>query len=143
MRATVLIGASLLALSLVVHRAAAERPPEPKESATHVVVGVVQQVDTANESFGGGRFGCGSGQRANHTGRLVVEKVERGEGVRAGDTLQMRWFEVTRSPSGGWVGPGGHSYGAAKKGARVRAHLTKGSDGYEVIYNQEGIDAAR
>jgi hypothetical protein len=143
MRAPVMIAASLLALSLVVHHAAAERPPEPKESATHVVVGVLQQVDTANESFGGGRFGCGAGQRASFTGRLVVEKVERGDGVKAGDIIEARWFHVTRSPSGGWAGPGGNSYDAAKKGARVRAYLMKGPDGYAVLYNQEGIEAAK
>jgi hypothetical protein len=136
MRSTAFV-VGLLALALVVQRANAERPLEKKESATNVVTGVIKQIDTKESKFGA------DGVQTNYTAEIAVAKVEKGEGIKAGDTIKINWFHVTKRPSKLLPGAYGHGYAVAKKGETVRVYLMKRNSGYEVIYNSEGMEAVK
>lgn len=132
---TVLI--ALAALALLVQRASAERPPQRKEAATNVVTGVIKQIETKESPFGG------DGVRTDYTAEVAVEKVDKGEGIKAGDTIKVTWFRVTKNSTKPIVGAFGHAYSAAKKGQTVRVYLLKGKGDYTVIYNTEGMEAVK
>lgn len=137
MRHTIILSVSLLAFALLVGRASAERPPQKREEATNVVTGVIKQIETKESPFGG------DGVRTDYVAEIAVEKSDKGEGVKPGDTIKVTWFRVTKNPTKPIVGAFGHAYAAAKKGATVRVYLMKGKGDYTVIYNSEGMEAVK
>lgn len=129
---------SVLTLVLLAQPALAERPPEKKEAATHVLTGVIKQLETKESPFGG------DGVKTDYTAEIAIDKVERGEGLKPGETVKVNWFHVTKKPSKPIVGAFGHGYAAAKKGEAVRVYLMKRASGnYEVIYNSEGMEPVK
>ena len=86
----------VLMLALAVAPAGAERQPEPRESADHVIAGVIEDIHTERSSFGRGCLG--SGTQTHYTARIKVYKVEKGTGIQAAKTIEVRWFHVTRKP---------------------------------------------
>ena len=86
----------VLMLAFAVSPAGAERQPEPRESADHVITGVIEEIHTERSSFGRGCLG--SGTRTDYTARIKVDKVEKGTGIQVAKTIEVRWFHVTRQP---------------------------------------------
>jgi hypothetical protein len=126
---------ALLCLALV-PAVRAERPPQQKNVASDVVVGTVEKVTTSEKAFGG------DGVLTNYTATLTVDKVERGDSIKPGDTITVTWFHVTKRPSRPLVGAFGHQYPVKEKGS-IRAWLLKGRDKtFGVIYNSAGIEKA-
>jgi hypothetical protein len=132
-----IVSLSLLILFGIASTTHAERKPQTKEEATHVVTGVIKELVTKDSTFGG------DGVRTEYTAEITVGKVERGDGVKANDTIKATWFHVTKRPSNPMPGAYGHSHAAAKKGETVRVFLMKGSPDYAVIYNSAGIEAVK
>src|SRR5207302_1314214 len=66
---------------ILVAGARAERPPEPRDDARLVVVGTVKKVTTKKSEFGG------DGVRTDYTAEVAVDRVEKGEGVKPGETV--------------------------------------------------------
>lgn len=128
---------SILALVLFVQAASAERPPEKKEAATNVISGAIKNIETKESPFGG------DGVRTDYTAAIAIDKVDKGDGLKAGETVKITWFRVTKNPSKNIVGAFGHSYAMAKKGEMVKVYLMKRGAGYEVIYNSEGMEAVK
>lgn len=128
---------SILALIMLAQSASAERPPQKKEDATNVITGVIKNIETKESPFGG------DGVQTNYTAEVSIEKVDKGDGLKAGETVKITWFRVTKSPSKNIVGAFGHSYAMAKKGETIKVYLMKRSTGYEVIYNSEGMEAVK
>src|SRR5262249_43777544 len=108
MKTRVPVGAALAAAVLVAG-ARAERPPEQRDDAKLVVAGLVQKVTTKKDKFGG------DGVRTDYTAEVAVDKVEKGEGVKPGDTIKVSWFRVTKNPSRPFVGAFGHAYKIKEK----------------------------
>ena len=130
----------VLMLAFAVAPAGAERPPEPRESADHVITGVIEDIHTERSSFGRGCLG--SGTRTDYTARIKVDKVEKGTGIQVAKTIEVRWFHVTRQPLDPPPGAYGHGYHVARPGAAVRVYLMDAHDGLAVIYSPDGMEAS-
>ncbi|HEY1860731.1 MAG TPA: hypothetical protein VGG61_10275, partial [Gemmataceae bacterium] len=72
--------AVLATLAIATH-AAAERAPEDRSKATHVVVGNVEGVYLREE-----------GDTRHYVVEIAVEKVEKGDKVKTGDTIYVRCY---------------------------------------------------
>ena len=126
----VLTTLTLLAVAAV---ATAERPPEKRDEAELVVVGKVHKISTMTEKFGK------TGEMTYYTAKVVVDKVEKGDGAKAGDTVSVTWFHVTKQPEKGFVGAFGHDYGLKEKD-EATFWLMKRRGKWEVIYNKDGVE---
>src|SRR5262249_50423457 len=112
----------------------AERPPQDKKEATDVVVGVIQKMTLNQKTF------AGDGVLTTYVAEVKVDKVERGEGAKAGDTVKVTWFRVTKFPTRPIAGAAGHRYGV-REDDMVRAYLVRGKgDLFDVIYNDQGME---
>lgn len=126
----------LLAALVLAAEARAERPPQQKDTATDVVVGTVEKIKTDEKKF------FDDGVRSEYTATVKVEKADKGD-LKAGDTISVKWFRVTRFPSKPVAGAAGHAYPAAKEKETVKVWLIKSKDGtYGVIYNKDGMEKA-
>lgn len=118
--------------------AQAERPPQSRDQAKLVVSGTVKKIATKTSSFGG------DGVRTDYTAEVVVDSVEKGAKVKAGDTIRVTWFRVTKAPTRPIAGAFGHSY-AIKEKDKAKFWLMDRASGaangsWVVIYNQNGIE---
>src|SRR4051812_42856664 len=128
MHLRILTLAALLSLVLVAG-VRAERPPQQKSAAASVVVGTVEKLDKRTAPF------FGDGVRTDYTATVKVEKVERGDQVKPGDTIKVTWFNVTKRPSKPVPGAYGHGYPVKEMG-KIRVWLLEGKDKtFGVIYN--------
>ena len=121
---------ALLAFAAV---AQAERPPQSRDAAKLVVTGTDKAITTKDSSFGG------DGVRTDYTAELVVDSVDKGEKVSAGDTITLTWFHVTKYPTRNIVGAYGHGY-ALKEKDKAKFWLMDRGPGvpkgvWPVIYN--------
>jgi hypothetical protein len=128
-----------VALALLVFAAVAqaERPPQSRDDAKLVVSGTVKTITTKESPFGG------DGVRTDYTAEVVVDAVDRSE-VKAGDTITVTWFHVTKRPTGFIVGAFGHGY-ALKEKDRAKFWLMDRGPGvprgvWVVIYNRNGVE---
>jgi hypothetical protein len=109
-----------------------------KDSADDVVVGKVEKVSANDEAFGE------DGVRTEYTAEIHVEAVEKalqnkGKTVKYGDTVTVRWSQVTKAPTRKTVGNRGHSF-PVKEYATVRAYLLHTcAGGYVAIDHANGI----
>jgi len=87
----------------------AERPPQSREKATVAITGTVKSIATKTSSFGG------DGERTDYTAEIVVDAVTQGDKVKAGDTITVTWYHVTKLPTKPIVGAFGHSYPIKEK----------------------------
>lgn len=137
MRRCTALASFVLIVAFASGSALAERPPQTREEADHVVTGVLEKIETEDSSFGDG------GVKTDYRATLRVKRVERGKGIEAGKTIVFHWFHVTRRPSKSMPGAYGHHHEVARKGASVRVFLMKAYEGLEVIYNKDGMEAVK
>jgi hypothetical protein len=136
-RNTVIVG-SILALAMQSQAAYAERPQQTRDDATHVVTGVIKQIEKKDAKSGN------DGVKTYYTAEIVIDEVGKGEGLKANDTLKFSWFRVTKRPSAPLPGTYGQSHASATQDARVRVWLMKGdASKYDVIYNSNGMEPAK
>jgi hypothetical protein len=118
----------VLVLTLAVR---AERPPEPRAKADVVITGKVVKVTTKDSKF------FGDGVSTDFTATVKVEKVEKGD-VNVGDTVEVRWYAVTKSPSKPPPAAYGHDHGVRAKD-RATFWLMGKKSPWTVIYNRDGV----
>ncbi len=124
---------TVFALALPVSALLAERPAEAREKADLVIVGTVQKL-TATKSIWGS-----DGVSTSHLAEVVIDKVEGGRGARAGETVKVGWYRVTKAPSKPLPGAYGHSYPIKAKD-KARFWLRKQGKDWTIIYNSNGIE---
>ena len=128
----------ILAVLVFAAMAQAERPPQSRDKAKLVVSGTVKKIATKTSSFGG------DGIRTDYTAEVAVDSVEKGGKVKAGDTISVTWFRVTKAPTGPINGAFGHSY-AIKEKDKAKFWLVQGGSGspdrsWVIIYNGNGVE---
>jgi len=129
---------ALASLAFLAVPALAERPPQKREAAAVVVVGTVEKIQSADKPFGG------DGTMTTYTAEIKVEKVEKGDKVKAGETIKITWFHVTKRPTQPIVGAFGQAHDVKEKG-KIRVWLMpppRGTEAYPVIYNKDGVEKA-
>ncbi len=126
---------SLVVLLAWTTLALAERPPQTKKDATDVVSGTVVKITPTEKKFGD------DGVVTSYIAEVKLDKVDKGD-LKAGGTIDIHWFHVTKRPTKAFPGAYGHKYDLKPKEA-IRAYLIKGSGNdarYEVIYNSDGVE---
>jgi hypothetical protein len=113
----------------------AERPPQKRSDAEVVVTGTVEKIEKAEKPFGG------DGVNTTYTATVKVAKVTKGE-VKAGDSIKVTWFRVTKSPTRPLPGAYGQEHKIAEKD-EATFWLLGGKSPYSVIYNAEGIEKVK
>ena len=111
----------------------AERPPQKQDDATVVVTGKISKIAKAEQVFGD------DGVRTDYTVEITIDKVDKGDGLKKGDTLKAKYFHVTKKPSKAFPGAYGHAY-KITVGDEVKLYLVGKDGNYEVIYNSDGIE---
>jgi hypothetical protein len=129
---------AVLALGWAASRAPAEVPrASPEELQKHaevIVTGKVQAVHASDYRSPNDRDYVDTVFLV----ALSVEKVEKGEGIKAGDPLFVRSWKLKKRPKD-WVGPSGHGT-APGPGAQVRVFLQGKKDGWYVPLLPNGIE---
>ena len=118
--------------------------PQLEKEATHIVVGKVRSISFTQQVKGEWGF-------TNYVAEIAIDKVEKGEGLKAGDDVQVRYY------SQGWRGSGspppfdsGHSP-RPKQDDSVRAYLVNHgyngagytTDGRYDVYYKNGFEIFR
>ncbi len=129
-----LLTTACVVLGLLAPAALAERPPQFRDKADLVVVGKVKKITTTESKFGG------NGIRTSYTAEVVVDRVEKGKGARAGDTIKVHWFHVTRRPTRPFPGAYGHGYPLEEKSEARFWLMDGGKSGWTIIYNRNGVE---
>ena len=124
---------SLIAFALVLGVAVAEQPDEPRNKAALVIVGTVKKITAKNSKFGG------DGVMTNYTADVVVDKVDSGKGAKAGDTIKVNWYNVTKTPSDPPDGAYGYNHKLKAKD-RAKFWLMGRGKAWSIIYNKDGIE---
>lgn len=115
--------------------ARAERPPQFRKDAEAVIVGTVQKVTTKEAKFGG------DGVMTYYTATVKVEKAEKGD-AKEGDTIEVKWFEVTKNPTRPLPGAYGHKH-VVKAKDRAKFWLMGTKSPWTVIYNRDGVEKVK
>ena len=118
--------------------------PQLEKEATHIVVGKVRSISSTQQVKGEWGF-------TNYVAEIAIDKVEKGEGLKAGDDVQVRYY------SQGWRGSGspppfdsGHSP-RPKQDDSVRVYLVNHgyngagytTDGRYDVYYKNGFEILR
>jgi hypothetical protein len=112
----------------------AERPPEKRADADAVVVGKVKKVTTKEIEFGG------DGTRTDYTAEVEVTRADKGDDVKVGETIKVKWFRVTKTPSKPLAGAYGHAYKIEKDDEAKFWLMGSAKKGFDVIYNSDGVE---
>ena len=59
--------------------------PQLEKEATHIVVGKVRSISSTQQVKGEWGF-------TNYVAEIAIDKVEKGEGLKAGDDVQVRYY---------------------------------------------------
>jgi hypothetical protein len=127
----------VLMLAGVVWAAVPPLSPEAlKERATHIVVGEVRVVYSAERA----------GERAGFVDRVYCIEVapsaiEKGEGLKEGRVVYARGWRPAKRPAG-WAGPQGQNV-IPEAGKRVRMYLVEGKDGGMDLVEPNGVEVVK
>lgn len=124
----------IVVVMLVASVVQAERPPQSREKADLVVVGKVAKLATKDATFGD------DGTMTTYTATVKVDKVEKG---KAGDTITVTWFRVTKSPSKPLPAAYGQDHKLKEKDTATFWLMEGGKDRWNVIYNSKGVEKAK
>jgi hypothetical protein len=127
----------MVAALVALHSARAALPPLPpevlKKESSHIVTGRVKAVYSYIRP---------TPERPAWTDRIVVvevliQDVEKGEGLKAGRVVYARAWEAVKRPDG-WVGDGGQ-HSLAGPGDVVRVYMKEQKDGAMDILHPNGL----
>lgn len=82
-----------------------ERMRQDHSEADLVITGVVRTIVARESTYGI------DGIRTEYEAEVVVDKVENGNGKRAGDSVRVQWFHVTKPPKQALFDAYGCDYG--------------------------------
>lgn len=137
MRLKAILSATCLAMFLSCTLAWAEIRFQEKKDAAAVASGKITDVKGEKKTLGK------DGMQIYFTFQLKVASVEKGAGIKAGDTITIKCYTTTKHPSGGFVGAFGHRMEGTKeftpyipkKGDEVKVWLNAMADGaYPMLY---------
>ncbi|MBL8827991.1 MAG: hypothetical protein JNM18_13520 [Planctomycetaceae bacterium] len=121
MRRFAMLMFALVLQAALLPAARAERPPESAEDATHIVVGTVESV-----------FSYETRSNHHYVVKLIVESVEKGDGVAEGDAFYVECFQRKKSAPQ-IPAPYGHK-AIPKAEQRIRALIVREGPRSEGIY---------
>jgi hypothetical protein len=124
-----LISACLL---VFVSAVTAERPPQQRSDADVVLTGIIEKISTRDVAFGG------DGVNTTYTATVKITKVTKGD-LKVGDTVQVSWFHVTKSPTCPLPGAYGQDHKLAVKD-EATFWLLGDKAPYTVLYNRDGVE---
>ena len=111
----------------------AERPPEQRDQATHVVLGTVEGVYVRED-----------GRARDYLVEIAVEKIEKGDGLKLGEPFFARCYlwnpdfykgKKLSEKEQKQLAPQGPAYdGVPKEGERVRVYAKHRAGKYHGIY---------
>src|SRR5437879_1975159 len=101
-----LTAVTLAVFALTTCVALAERPPEEKDKADVIAIGDLVKITPKEEKIGDKEDGV----LTKYEAELKVTAVQKGDGIKAGDTLKITWIQITKKPTGNFVGAAGHDY---------------------------------
>jgi len=123
---------SLLAMVIVSSVGVAVAPPQRRESADLVIVGMVHDLTFTRSVFGD------DGSCIRWYAEVVVTDVERGKGALIGEKLNIRWIEIVKKPSKPL--PGAREYRFRMKADDVvRFWLIRQGKDWTIIDNPDGV----
>jgi hypothetical protein len=123
-----------VALAVLSSACMAERVPQQRKEADLVVVGTIKKITSTESKF------FDDGIQTNYTAEVAVEKVEKGKGVKPGQTIKVGWYRVTKSPSKPPPAAYGKSYPIKAK-ERAKFWLVGSAEkGWTIIYNNDGVE---
>lgn len=128
---------AVLVIGLAASMSQAERPPQKREDANAVVVGKVKKITTKESEFGG------DGTYTDYTAEVEVTKADKGDDVKAGETIKVQWFRVTKRPSEPLPGAYGHAYKIEKDDEAKFWLMGSAKKGFEVIYSSDGVEKVK
>jgi hypothetical protein len=111
----------------------AERAPEDRKDATLVVVGTVKKIKAEAETYNT------DGEITYYFATVAVEKVEKGDKVKAGEDLKLYWYKITKRATAKVPGGSSHPCSATEKD-RSRFWVKKGSRGWEIVFADDGVE---
>lgn len=114
---------AVLFAAVVCSPAQADRAPDDRGTARYVLDGIVESVEKSAD-----------GEHDWYLVRIKVAKVERGEGVKAGDVFKATCYALAR-PKPKSFASGGHNAVPAR-GDRIKAFVSKHEThgGFEGVY---------
>jgi len=124
---------ALLALALTAASSRDTSATHSREKADLVVVGKVHDLTFTRHNYGG------DGVCIRCLAEVIVTSVERGEGARIGEKLNIRWTEVVRKPSREAGGVANYVYGM-KADDVVRFWLMRDGKNWTIIDSPEGVE---
>jgi len=110
-----------------------DAPGEAEEKSTHILTGTLIEVysrvtrDAFNET-------------SHYIGKVRVESIEKGAGIRPGECVHVRYWRNTKSLQKGItsIGPNGH-HNIPEEGQRRLMCLVKNDDGLFEVYYVSGF----
>jgi hypothetical protein len=126
-----------VALVVTVPVALAERVPQDRKEANLVVVGTIKKISSSKSKF------FDDGIQTNYAAEVVVDKVEKGKGVKTGETIKVGWYQVTKSPSKQLPAAYGKSYPIKAKDRAKFWLVGDAKKGWTIIYNNEGVEKVK
>lgn len=103
----VLFAAAMMALPI--SAAFGERPLQPRSEADLVITGVVRTIVARDAAYGI------DGIKTSYEAEVEVDQVESGGEHKAGDTVRVQWFHVTKPPRQAMFDAYGCDYGIREK----------------------------
>src|ERR1043165_7103890 len=132
------IVAAFVGVLLMATVSKAERPPQFRKDAKLVVSGTVKKISSKEEPFGG------DGVVTHYTVQLTVDAVDKGDGAKPGDSINVIWFNVTKRPSKIITGAYGHAYDIAANDKAKFWLMDRGlqdpANVWVVIYSKDGVE---
>jgi hypothetical protein len=128
---------TVLVLGVLASACMAERVPQDRKEANLVVVGTIKKITSSESKF------FDDGIQTNYTAEVVVDKVEKGEDVKPGETIKVGWYRVTKSPSKPPPAAYGKSYPIKAKDKAKFWLEGSPKKGWTIIYNNEGVEKVK
>jgi hypothetical protein len=129
----IIASTAIFALFALAANALAERAPEERSNATHVILGKVEGVYLREE-----------GDTRHYLVEIAVEKSEKGDNVKPGETFYVRCYlwtpdfykgkKLSEAEEKRLTLRGAAYDGVPKEGERVRVYAKSHSDKYYGIY---------
>ena len=108
---------------IVVPASFADRAPVDRKTAKFVFEGEVESVEKSED-----------GEHDWYLVHIKIQRVEKGEGIKAGDTFKATCYRLVRPKPKSFASPG-HGFAPAK-GTQIKAHVSDHNThgGYEGVY---------
>src|SRR5262249_944432 len=110
-------------------------PPQPRTAATFVITGKIEKLTAVPRKW------AIDGEQTTFTATVKVDKVEKGKGVKAGETIEVIWRAGTKVPTMPPLKYAHRQIHPVKEKDEVRMWVVRPAKGpLVVIYNKDGVE---